>query len=111
MDGWMDGWMDGITVQEAAIQNNIMQISMAHRICVINRGNALSSWHLHVEVQTDIWTVLCTSGPTLKFIILQKTVFLSLHKWTKPRWLGPVVQRRVVGWSIGFNHLLSILMG
>jgi len=25
-----------------------------------------------------------------------------LLKWTKPRWLGPVVHRRVVGWSIGF---------
>src|SRR6218665_3047032 len=48
------------------------------------------------------WMVLCTSGPTLKFIILQETFFLFLHKWTKPRWLGPVVHRRVIGWSIAF---------
>jgi len=57
--------------------------------------------------------VLWTSGPTIKFIILQKTAFCFCTNRPShgPRWLGPVVHRRVIGWFIGLLNIFDGLDG
>jgi len=74
--------------------------------CIVQVEEKLVRGVSDITTRYDIWMTLCKSEPTLKFIILQKTFFFISAQMDRP-----VVHRRVVGWSIGFNRLLNILMG